>query len=199
MPNPFTRRLDPGGMAVQMHIRLLKYVRRGLFAIGLPLIADTRFGPRSALDSGVRAHMPLSSRLIRTELVATAALLLLAAAMAAYMTYDSYLHPYQIFSGLGAAKAGFLATLAFGSGPALLLGAPAHALLAHHGAARWPVILFLGICLGALCFVVSVEIGYLGMLCGGLVALLTHWGVQWVSPNNSCMPNPVRGSAWFRC
>lgn len=139
--------------------------------------------------------MPLSSRLIRTELVAIAALFLLATAMAAYMAYDSYVHPYQIFSGLGAAKAGFLATLAFGSGPALLLGAPAHALLADRGAARWSVILFLGVCLGALCFVVSVEIGYLGMLCGGLVALLTHWGVQWVSPDNAFMPHPLRGSA----
>lgn len=105
------------------------------------------------------------------------------------MTYDSYLNPYQIFSGFGAARVGFLGTLAFG---ALCLGAPVYACLAHYRKVRWYTALALGIIFGALCFTVSKEIGLVAMLLGGMVALVTHWAtLRWMSPNSSSKTRPL--------
>jgi hypothetical protein len=96
-------------------------------------------------------------------LAALVALLLVAGVMAG-VTTSSVLGPTYIF--------GY--TMMIGVLPALLIGVPAYVFLLRKGQARWYYVLALGVIPGMLLLLMGDELGLLAVVCGGIVALITH-------------------------
>ncbi|WP_133479992.1 hypothetical protein [Cognatilysobacter segetis] len=93
------------------------------------------------------------------------------------------LSPSELWGVAGAFRTGFYAALLLGAMPALLLGAPAYWLLWRAGRARWRSALPVGAALGALVLLVEPGLAGWGIVCGMLVAALTHVAAaRWLAP-----------------
>ena len=139
--------------------------------------------------------MSVFRQLLFVEAVALLALLVVAAAMAAYGAIDSLSHINSLLDPLASAKLGFAYTLAFGGLPVALIGAPGYVALLRKQLARWPYVLALGAVPGVAALPLGLSLSFLAIICGSAVALLTHLMCHWLGPNNSFKPRPLRGSA----
>ena len=137
--------------------------------------------------------MKILKQLIAVELSALASLLVVAVAMAAYGAIDSALHPSSWLSPASSAQIVFGYTAVIGAAPALLLGAPGYLLLVHRNLARWPYVLLLGAAPGLFALIFDITLGFIAIICGAAVALLTHSICRRLGPNNSFKPTPHRG------
>ena len=134
-------------------------------------------------------------RFVIVELVALAALLIVAGAMAAYGAIDSASYANSLVDPTGSAWLGFAYTLAIGALPVACIGAPVYLLLLMRGSAKWLNVSVLGTVPGVLLLLVAFELGLLAIVCGLAVALLTHFVCRRLGPNNSSKPTPLRGAA----
>ena len=132
---------------------------------------------------------------IVVELVAIAALLLVAAGMAAYGAIDSISHDNSLIDPRGSAWVGFGYTAIIGAVPVIFLGAPIYLARLRRGSANWINVLILGITPGLLLLFVAGDLGFWAMLCGTAVAFITHLACRRLGPNNSFKPNPHQGGA----
>ena len=94
-----------------------------------------------------------------------------------------------------AAKTFFLATLYFGVVPVVLLGAPSYFALIRYSQPRWPHVLLIGVAPGILALPLDLVLGSTAIVCGVVVASVTHILFPRLGPNNSFKPRPLRGSA----
>ena len=127
---------------------------------------------------------------IFVELVSIAALLLVATGMAAYGAVDSMSHDNSLIDPRGSAWLGFAYTVMIGAVPVIFLGAPIYLALLRRGSANWFNVLILGITPGLLLLFVAGGLGLWAMLCGVVVASVTHLACRRLGPNNSFKPNP---------
>jgi hypothetical protein len=129
---------------------------------------------------------------IVVELVAIAALLLVASGMAAYGAIDSISHHNSLIDPRSSAWLGFGYTLMIGAVPVIFLGAPIYLGLLRRGSANWTNVLILGVMPGLLLLFVAGGIGLWAMLCGMVVAFITHLACRRLRPNNSFKPETPR-------
>lgn len=94
--------------------------------------------------------MKSARQLVKTALLATAALIMVALAVASIFVLFEVLSPSELWDPSGAFIAGLYATLVLGAVPAVLFGAPGYWLLWRCRRARWLTVLPLGAALGAL-------------------------------------------------
>ena len=139
--------------------------------------------------------MSAIKQFIVVELVAIAALLLVATGMAAYGAIDSISHDNSLIDPRDSAWLGFGYTAIIGAVPVIFLGAPIYLALLRRGSANWIYVLILGVTPGLLLLFVVGGLGFWAMLCGTAVAFITHLACRRLDPNNSFKPNPLRGSA----
>ena len=132
---------------------------------------------------------------IVVELVSIATLLLVASGMAAYGAIEAMLHDNAMIDPRGSAWLVFAYTAMIGAVPVIFLGAPIYLALLRRGSANWFNVLILGITPGLLLLLVAGGLGLWAMLCGAVVASVTHLACRRLGPNNSFKPNPLRGSA----
>ncbi|GAB3361944.1 hypothetical protein GCM10027430_36060 [Lysobacter tyrosinilyticus] len=139
--------------------------------------------------------MSVLRQLLVISAFALAALLLIAGVMAGVAAVDSAAHSNSLLSPFFAAMVTFCYTLALGTLPALLLGAPGYVFLLRTNRAHWHYVLALGVMPGIAVLPLDLNIGFWAIGCGGVVALLTHFARRRLGPNNSFKPKPLRGSA----
>ena len=137
--------------------------------------------------------MTFLQHLAKTEAVAIAALLVVAAALAVLFAVRAA-SPADILSPIGAALVVFAYTMAIGCVPVAVFGAPLYAWLLFHGRSSWAAAIAIGLLPGLVLLLVAIDLGLWSMGCGAAVALATH-AVCRPGPNQSFKPNPLRGSA----
>ncbi len=118
--------------------------------------------------------MTFRRQLARTELVAIAALLGVAASLAVFVAIRTAAFPKDPLGPFGAAAAAGGYSLAIGFAPVALLGAPLYAWLGSIGRASWHAALCIGLAPGLLLLFVASDLGFWSMGCGTVVALVTH-------------------------
>jgi hypothetical protein len=139
--------------------------------------------------------MGILRQLLLVEAATLVALLVVAAAMAAYGAADSSLNGNSLLGPAASAQVVFGYTAIFGVLPALLIGAPGYVTLLRHNLASWPYVLLLGVLPGLVVLPVELSLGFWAIICGASVALLTHLMCRGLGPNISFKPKPLRGSA----
>jgi hypothetical protein len=118
--------------------------------------------------------MKSTRQLVKTELLAAAALTMVALAVASIFVLLEVLSPSELWGPSGAFIAGLYATLVLGAVPAVLFGAPGYWLLWRLGRARWLTVLPLGAAFGALVAVLEPALLPWGITCGIVTAAITH-------------------------
>lgn len=118
--------------------------------------------------------MKSTRQLVKTELLAAAALTMVALAVASIFVLLEVLSPSELWGPSGAFIAGLHATLVLGAVPAVLFGAPGYWLLWRLGRARWLTVLPLGAAFGALVAVLEPALLPWGITCGIVTAAITH-------------------------
>ena len=154
--------------------------------------------PTRALRVGlIQALGPMSilRQLLIVEAVALAALLAVAASMSAYGAIDSLRHANSLLDPAASAKILFGYTAILGAVPVILVGAPGYLALLRNNLARWPYAWGLGAFPGLVILPLEPSLGFWAVICGSVVALITHIGCHRLGPNNSFKPKPLRGSA----
>lgn len=111
---------------------------------------------------------------VKLMLVSALALLLVAAGVGGLLALDAVRAPNELFGVAAALRLGFVATLAFGAGPALLVGAPGYWLLWRTGRAGWTAALLLGTAAGSLLLVLEPALALWGAGCGAAAAAIVH-------------------------
>ena len=132
--------------------------------------------------------------LVKTELVALAALVFAGAALAGFSAAQASIATSSVLGVSGSAKVVFLYTLFIGSIPVVLFGAPLYSALRHIHRMSWLVALGIGAVPGVSLMFVEMELGLFAIVCGLFVAAVTH-AVCGPGSNNSFKPKPLRGSA----
>lgn len=118
--------------------------------------------------------MKSARQLVKTGLLAAAALIMVALAVASIFVLLEVLSPSELWGPSGAFIAGLHATLVLGAVPAVLFGAPGYWLLWRLGRARWLTVLPLGAAFGALVAVLEPALLPWGIPCGVVTAAITH-------------------------
>jgi hypothetical protein len=118
--------------------------------------------------------MTFRRQLAKTELVALATFVGVAACLAALSAVRAASSPGDLFSPLGAAVAVAGFTLAIGFVVVAVFGAPFYAWLQFRGRASWTAATCLGLAPGIALSFVALDLGFLAMGCGLVVALATH-------------------------
>jgi hypothetical protein len=139
--------------------------------------------------------MELIRQLLKIAVVALVALLVVAGGMA--LLFGLGVGGLAIpLTPLGAAAGVFAVTFLAGAGPALLVAPPVYLFFWRSQRATWWSAVVSGAIGGALIGLLdSAVMGY-SITGGVIVAVLTHVGAsQWLGPNNSFKPKPLRGSA----
>jgi hypothetical protein len=131
--------------------------------------------------------------LVKTELVALAALAFAGAALAAFSAVQASLATSSALGASGSAEVVFVSTLFIGSSPVILFGAPLYSALRHFNKMSWLVALGLGAVPGIVLMFFGVQLGLFAFGCGLFVAAVTHV-VCGLGSNNSFKPNPLRSS-----
>ena len=131
--------------------------------------------------------------LVKTELVALAALVFAGAALAGFSAVQASLATSSVLGISGSAKVVFLYTLFIGSIPVVLFGAPLYSALRHFHKMSGLVALSLGAVPGVALMFVEMELGVFAFVCGLFVAAVTH-AVCGQGSNNSFNPMPLRGT-----
>ena len=129
------------------------------------------------------------------ELVSVGVLVLIAGAMAGYGAIDSASHANSLIDPGSSAWLGFAYTSAIGALPVVFVGAPIYFMLLWRGLANWLNVVMLGVAPGVLFLFVAGGLGVWAIVCGTVVASVTHLICRRLGPNNSFKPNPLRGSA----
>ena len=118
--------------------------------------------------------MPVLRQLLRVELAALFALLVVAGGMALYGAAMTTLYDESLFDAATSAQLAFVYTLAIGVLPVAVIGAPGYVVLLRKRLARWPAVLALGVLPGVLALAIDVTLASWAVPCGAVVALLTH-------------------------
>ena len=139
--------------------------------------------------------MPLLRQFLVVELVSIAVLVLVAAAVGAYGVVDSVSHANSLVGPGSSAWLGFAYTVAIGTLPVVVVGAPIYLVLLRRGSANWINVVALGGAPGVLLLFLVGGLGIWAMVCGVAVASVTHLICRRLGPNNSFKPKPLRGSA----
>ena len=127
---------------------------------------------------------------VRVE-VTVALSLLTAATVMAVLGAAPFGSPGTAFQGSGDAAAFyFTSTLLIGVVPAIALGGPLYFLLLKHREARWLYVIMLGVSPGLVFLPFDFLLGTLAIVCGLLVASLTHLGCRRLGPSPSFEPHP---------
>ena len=128
---------------------------------------------------------------VRVEATAALSLLLASTVMAALGAALFLGSPGTAFQGSGDAAAFyFTSTFLFGVIPAVALGGPIYFFFLKQREPRWLYVILLGVTPGLLLFPFDVLLGTLAIVCGLLVASLTHLGCRRLGPNQSFKPTP---------
>ncbi len=136
--------------------------------------------------------MRKSQLFVTAELATLLALLAVAVAMGVLGATDSVFHSGSLQDPIDAAKMWFLSTLFFGIFPASAVGAPIYFALLLNGNARWPYVALLGVSPGIAILPFDTLLGMFSIVCGFIVASLTHIGCRGLGPNNSFKPKLLR-------
>lgn len=118
--------------------------------------------------------MTFRRQLAKTELVALATLAGVAAGLAALSAIRTAASPGDLFSPLGAAFAVGGYTLAIGFVVVAVFGAPFYAWLRSKDKASWSAAACIGLAPGIALSFVALDLGFLAIGCGLVVALVTH-------------------------
>jgi len=118
--------------------------------------------------------MTFRRHLARTELVALATLVGIAASLAAFSAVRAAASPGDLFSPLGAAVAVAGYTLITGFALVAMVGAPFYAWLQTTGRASWGAAVCVGLTPGFVLLFVASDLGLWAIGCGLAVALVTH-------------------------
>jgi hypothetical protein len=121
---------------------------------------------------------------------ALTALLVVAGALAAYGAAQSALASSAVLDPAASAQVVFAYTAIIGLLPALLIGAPGYVGLLRYNLARWPYVFLLGVLPGILVLAFEPSLGFLAIMCGAAVSLLTHVICRRLRPNQSFKPTP---------
>ncbi|WP_421683236.1 hypothetical protein HKW98_01465 [Stutzerimonas urumqiensis] len=109
------------------------------------------------------------------------ALVLVAASIGLSLAVLEALWPSDLWDVAGAFRAGFVATLAFGAIPAVLLGAPGYWLIWRSRRVTAPQACCIGAMLGASVGLIEPALAAWGIGCGAITAGLTHGAaVRWL-------------------
>ncbi len=127
--------------------------------------------------------MSIFKQFIVIELIAILSLLFAATGMAAYGAIDSISHDNSLINPAGSAWLVFAYTVVIGAVPVIFFGAPIYSMLLRRGIATWLNVFFLGVTPGVLLLFVDVSLGFWGILCGTVVASITHLGSRRLGPN----------------
>lgn len=111
-------------------------------------------------------------------LATAAATALVAAGVGVLLWLQAWLSPTPLLRPAAALPTGCVAALAFGAGPALLVGAPAYWWLWRRGHAGWRTALPLGLASGSLVAVLEPALAAWGAGCGAIAAGLVHAALQ---------------------
>jgi len=125
------------------------------------------------------------------EIAALLALLVVATVMAFLGSGVPGNHATAFQSSVEGAKAFFVATLFLGVIPVVVVGAPIYFALLRHGKPRWIHVILLGIVPGLAAILLDTYIGAFAIICGVIVASLTHVACRRLAPNNSFKPPPL--------
>ena len=118
--------------------------------------------------------MTFRRHLAKTELVALATLVGVAASLATFSAIRAAASPDDLFSPLGAAFAVAGYTLMIGFVLVAMVGAPFYAWLQSIGRASWGAAVCVGLIPGIVLLFVALDLGLWTIGCGLVVALITH-------------------------
>lgn len=110
----------------------------------------------------------------RCSLVAMLGLVLAAILIGGTVALQSHLAESAMLPAWSWAQIGFGYTLAVGTLPVLLYGAPCYAWLAQRGLANWRNSLLLGVAPGLAAAFIDIDLSAWAVACGAAVAAFTH-------------------------
>jgi hypothetical protein len=139
--------------------------------------------------------MHTSRLFVSVEAAALLALLAVACAMALLGSGFPGSPGTAFQSSIDAAKFYFLNTLLIGVVPVAAVGAPIYFGLLRRARPRWLLVILLGVAPGLAALILDTLLGTIAMICGVIVAAVTHVSCRRLGPNNSFKPKPLRGSA----
>ena len=124
-------------------------------------------------------------QLVKTEVVAIAALLSVAVVLAIFSLVQASIAANPILGIAGSAKVVFTYICLIGGIPVIAFGAPMYAALHYFGKASWLSTLVIGVAPGVIFLLVERDLGLWAMSCGAVIALATHTFCQPVSNYSS--------------
>ena len=134
-------------------------------------------------------------KLLVIEACSIGALLFVSSLMAVGGVFDSVLRTNSLVRPADSALIGFVYTAVFGFLPVVLIGAPGYLVLLRYNFARLKYVLLLGITPGVFAVFFHPSLGLWAIVCGALMASITHFIYRKLGPNNSSKPMPLRGTA----
>jgi flagellar biosynthesis protein FliQ len=132
--------------------------------------------------------MSENRKLLMVCAIAFVALLLVAIVFGVIVAIESAVQQNSFRGLVSSAMDAFLPTMIIGTLPAIFYGAPAYVLLLRKKWARWYWVLVVGVLPGILGLPLDKLIAPYGIVCGGVVALLTHYAWLRVSSNKALQP-----------
>lgn len=118
--------------------------------------------------------MTYARRFARSSLIAMLGLFVVAVLIGGATAVQAHLAESAMLPAWSWAQIGFGYTLAVGTLPVLLYGAPCYAWLAQRGLANWRNSLLLGIAPGLAAAFIDIELAAWAVACGTAVAAFTH-------------------------
>ena len=118
--------------------------------------------------------MKLVRRLTITEFFAVTALVVVGSALSGLSALIASLAESSALSVVDSAKIVFTTVFLIGSLPVILFGAPLYTLLLYFNKVTWTAVLAIGATPGLCLLLFEIEIGLYSLVCGLLVATITH-------------------------
>jgi hypothetical protein len=111
---------------------------------------------------------------LKIEAVCILALCIAAAVSAGLLYLQTMTAEKALLSPIQAAESALFYVIYLGIVPTVLLGAPIYALLKAYGRDSWTVVLFTGLVPGFVLLLFSLPVGMYAIVCGGIIASITH-------------------------
>ena len=118
--------------------------------------------------------MKFLRQLVKTELVALAALAIAAVAIAGFSAVQASFAANPLLGVTGSAKVAFLYTMTIGCLPVALFGAPLYSTLRYLRKAGWLTAMGIGLLPGLALLLVATDLALWSLSCGAFVAVVTH-------------------------
>jgi hypothetical protein len=111
---------------------------------------------------------------LKIEAVCVLALCIAAVVSAGLLYFQTMIVEKALFSPIQAAESALFYVIYFGIVPTVLLGAPIYGLLKAYARDSWAAVLFTGLAPGFVILFFSWSVGVYAIVCGGIIASITH-------------------------